>query len=296
MTADVESAWAEYREAAGRERGLRWERRWLSARSLARHALDVLHFGTGPAERLVAALAWSAPFFLAFLLVGRLRHLDSNTVLVAAFLSLFVGFLSLALLGTWGRDLAIRDRLAESAPEYAVARQWREETREEWEAADQAEREEADAAKARKRSEEEERVADAEREKAAEERRYWTAKVECPHCLAMIERRARICKTCRRVVRRADQAEPAAPERAKAGTSVLMIAALLSAILPGLGHIFRGRILKGAVILFLIFPAVLGCGTGFLGLGAISGGPALVLAAVFVPIVYLSIILDSAAV
>ena len=70
---------------------------------------------------------------------------------------------------------------------------------------------------------------------------------------------------------------------------------VISAFIPGLGHIVGGRTLTGAPIMLFVFPAVLGCGIGFAGLGRITGGPAFVGAAIVVPVVYLSIILDWAA-
>jgi hypothetical protein len=291
MTADELDAWDQYREAAARERDLRWERRFASARLVARAALDVLHFGTGKAERLAAAMTWAAPFFLAFLLVGRLRDLPPNTVLLAAFVALFAGFGLLALLGTWGRDEAIRDRRAESEAEYVQARWWREQTAEQWQEADAAAKERAKAEREEREAEEVSRELAEEREAAEAERRYWSEKVECPHCLAKVERRARICKTCRRVVRRAEAERPPAAE---AGVGVRLVAALLSAILPGLGHIVRGRILVGAVILLIVFPSVVGCGVGLAGAGLLTGGVGFVLAALLVPLVYLAIIVDSA--
>jgi TM2 domain-containing membrane protein YozV len=295
--ADALAAWEEYRRRASDARDLRWERRFLSARLLARAVMGVLHFGAGKAERIAAAMVLSAPFFLLFLLVGRLNGLDSGTVLPAAFVALFAGFLSLAALGVWGEDERLRKRLAESETEYEAARWWAEQTREEWALLD-AERLADEKAERERLAEEARHTADTEASKrlaeeraAAEaERRRRAAPVDCPHCYAKIDRRATICKNCRRVVRKGGETAP--PPKPTGKTH--LIAGLASAIVPGLGQIIRGRILAGIAILFVVFPAVIGCGVWSLGAGAVTGNVAFYLAAVLVPVVYLSIILDAA--
>lgn len=296
MTADdpttETAAWTEYRQASATLSGLRWRSRFISARLLARLALDSLRFGTGVAERLAAALTLSAPFFLVFLLVGRLQHLDPDTVLLSAFISSLAGFSLLAILGTWGADDDLRARQDAIRPQLEVAQQWFTESRERWREADEDRRAREAAKKEREEVEAEARRSAEEKAAFEAERRRLTEKVDCPLCYAKIDRRASICKTCRRVVRRG--VAPEVPSRPRRGLVPPLVAAMLSAVVPGLGHIARGRVLHGLIILILLFPLTIGCGVGIAATGFFTGGLGFVAAAIFVPLVYISIILDSA--
>ena len=237
---------------------------------------------------MVAALALSAPFFLAFLLVGRLQGLESETVLTAAFVSLFAGFLTLSILGTLGSDERLRARLAMSSGELATAKQGREAARFTWEAAEEERQLLEEEQQAREERE------DRKRETAEQEaeRRRLAEPVPCRYCRAKIDRRAKRCPACTSWL--AEDAPRKAPRIKRASGAPPWVAALLSVFWPGLGHLVRGRIAVGLLLMFIVFPAVVGCGSVSAVAGLMTGGAGFVAAAVLVPILYVAIILDSA--
>jgi ribosomal protein L40E len=66
----------------------------------------------------------------------------------------------------------------------------------------------------------------------------------CPHCGAMVPKNAERCTKCDWTREARETAEPKASDAM----------AILLSIIPGLGHIYKGHRLMGAVILFLITP------------------------------------------
>jgi len=271
-----------YQRAASAVRDLRWERRAILARLAARAVLDAPQFGTGAAERLVSALVFSAVFFLTFLLVGRLQHLDTRQVMLAASLSFAAGFLLFALLALMGGDDRLRRRLP------ATVAEWPKVVAEKRAAADAlAEMEEEIAA---------ERDADA-REKLAEDRerdrRYWSEMVPCRYCREKVERRAVKCPHCLEWLD--DDSRPAEP-KGKSGDS-RALAVVLSLIVPGLGQLVRGRVVAGLFwmfLLFLIMPSV------FAASGVVTvctcglAAPLYFASAVAIPILWILCALDAA--
>jgi TM2 domain-containing membrane protein YozV len=74
-----------------------------------------------------------------------------------------------------------------------------------------------------------------------------TDTMPCPYCGAPLQKNAQRCAHCDWTRQAAETAEPKASDAM----------AIVLSIIPGLGHIYKGHRMMGAVILFVITPAAI---------------------------------------
>ena len=246
----------------------------MQIRQSARWAFDLVRFGAGPAERLCAALILAAFFVLTVLGISLAAKLGRDYGLMLAGVTLVSVIGTSAVLVLWtlsderleaererlGEELiGLREREAEVGDAVAEEDAKREEAAEHV----RGEREEA-AEHERGERERGERERD-EREQAQREARRPRTK-KCPFCREVIPIRALKCRHCGEILD-----EELARERNRTWSPG--VAAVLSFVIPGLGQIYKGKVLAGLVWFFLIdfvyTVSILGtlfCFIGLLGL------------------------------
>ncbi len=124
---------------------------------------------------------------------------------------------------------------------------------------------------------------------------YASDEVDCPFCAERIKAKAKVCKHCARDVTKAPTSKPAkaaGPRRAKSDRVSVVhhhhhaagsgksggVAAVLAVLIPGLGHIYAGRLVPGLLYLFglpvgMFVATIVVAGAGFAA-GAAAGGEA----------------------
>lgn len=227
----------------------------IDLRRSARWVLDRFQFGSGVAERLIAALIFAAIFFLGLLGVAATVGLPTSTGLILGGLALGTALVTstVLVLGPADNNL-IQERIA------LVEELDREAVR-------MAELKEEDAERqAEKSDRRSQRQADQpDRLAQREERR----RRSCPFCGDRIQLWAMKCPNCHEYL-----SEELAREREEARQPEhnTGVAAVLSFLIPGLGQIYKGQILAGLVWFFvtqgtLAFSMLtLGCCVGFAGI------------------------------
>ena len=189
---------------------------WLDTSRAARRVLDMMHFGTGTSERLLASLVIGALFVLAFVGVVTASGQPTRYGVAVGLTSLVVGLALTAFLVVPRADERLDDDRAAAREAVIVARRERA----------LADRDEADRAD----------------QKARQPRK-------CPYCRESIPRSAVKCRHCGEIVddelRQEREDDRAAELDALRPRSNPGVAAVLSFFWPGLGQIYRGRLADG---------------------------------------------------
>ncbi|VTS01251.1 Uncharacterized protein OS=Zunongwangia profunda (strain DSM 18752 / CCTCC AB 206139 / SM-A87) GN=ZPR_1391 PE=4 SV=1 [Gemmata massiliana] len=199
--------------------------RSVEIRRAARRGFDLVHFGSGPVERLCAALILAALFVFVTLAASLIAKLGPTYGLALAGVAFLSALGASAVLVLWPRS----DRALE-----AERRQLRDDVialrAREADLLDAMEEELARREGARHRG--------IDRDARPQTR-------PCPYCWEVISARALKCRFCGEFVD-----EELARERQRAWNPG--IAAILSFIIPGLGQVYKSQVLGGLVWFFVI--------------------------------------------
>jgi outer membrane murein-binding lipoprotein Lpp len=229
---------------------------WLNTSEAARTTVDLLHFGSEKAERMAAALVVAALFFLAYLAVAVVSGVGPSVgagVGGAAFVVALVVSGALILPLADAELNARREKAAERVAELRLM------------VAD-VEREEAELRSAELAEKKNTAPARAKADRNGTDREKQPSIKTCPYCMESIPTRALKCRYCGEIVdeslrrqRAAELAPKPAPviRDSRRGRPVETtpksnpgVAAALSFFIPGLGQIYRGRVLAGFIWFF----------------------------------------------
>lgn len=199
----------------------------LTIRQGARRFLDLFRFGEATTERLAAAAVVGGVFFLA---------IAGGSMATRAPIGWGLGIAGGVLLVAWGTsalfvfgptDSALADRVTEIQSQLLDVRLELQEllAREREAAAEEDERQRQQAAKP----------------------------VPCPYCRAPVSRLALKCRHCSEYL---DNDLRQQRERAGRRPNFYPGAAILSAVFPGLGQIFKGQVVRGLLFMLAAFAGL----------------------------------------
>jgi hypothetical protein len=184
---------------------------WLDTSRAARRVTDLMHFGSGTAERLAATLVIGAGFLLLFLGGAVAAGAPPKYGAAAGVGSLVVGLVLTTALVTGRSDEALEKAAVSTRTELAAARR--------------------EALLAR-------------REEAAEGAARARRPRSCPYCRELIPASALKCSHCGEIVDEDWRREREEELRPQSNPGV---AAVLSFLFPGLGQLYRGRVASGLI-------------------------------------------------
>lgn len=234
-------------------------------RQAARRAFDLAHLGTGPAERLCAALILAAVFVMVALGVSLAAKLGTSYGLILAGTALVSVVGTSAVLVLWKRDDAALEEERKRVGEELLGLKEREAELADVQVEEDARRDEE------AERDEDGRRGDASRDRAEREvRRPRTRR--CPFCREVVPVQALKCRHCGEILD-----EELARERDRRWNPG--VAAVLSFFFPGLGQIYKGQVLSGlmwhgtidAVYAVSIAGTFFCCGLGLLGIPVAIG-------------------------